>query len=316
VADKKKILIIGCSGFIGKNLSKYFLRKNYKVYGTYNNNRPNINKKINLKKIDILKKDQLNKFMKGKDVVINAAAVTSGSKDIVKKPYIHFTDNALINSIAIRSAYENKVKNYICLSCSIMYPHSKIKKREVDLDLNKKIFPKYFGGAWIKIFAEKSCEFFSQFKICKYSVVRHTNIYGPHDKFDLNKSHVLGATINKVSNSKSGKITIWGKGKEKRDFLYIDDLLNGINLILRKQKTFYDCVNLSYGKSVSILSLVKKIILHSKKKIEIKHDLSKPNLNINIAVNSNYAKKKYGWKPSVSIDEGLKKTISWYKNNE
>ena len=76
------------------------------------------------------------------------------------------------------------------------------------------------------------------------------------------------------------------------------------------------CINLSYGKSISIISLVKKIIFHSKKNIKIKHDLSKPNLNINIAVNSNYAKNKYGWKPLVSIDEGLKKTISWYKNNE
>tara|TARA_Y100000590_G_scaffold458742_1_gene614117 strand:+ start:9404 stop:10351 length:948 start_codon:yes stop_codon:yes gene_type:complete len=314
VEDKKKLLILGASGFIGKNLSNFFSKK-YKVYGTYLRNKPKLNKKIILKKVNIFNPKQLDRIMKNKDIVINAAAITSGAKDIVHKPYIHFTDNALINSISIRSAFYNNVKNYVCLSCSIIYHNSKKPLKEDDFNVNRKIYDKYFGGAWIKIFAEKSCQFFSRQKKCKYSIIRHTNIYGPHDKFDLHKSHFLGATINKVNSSQNKKLVFWGKGKEMRDFLYIDDLSRAIDKIIKHQKKYLDIVNVSYGKSFKIKDIAKKIIKISKKKLDIIYDISMPNLNINISVNNRYALKKYKWKPLVTIDAGLKKTIKWYKKN-
>ena len=71
----------------------------------------------------------------------------------------------------------------------------------------------------------------------KYTIVRHSNIYGPHDKFDLEKSHVFGATITKVMQAKD-KIEVWGEGKEIRDFLYIDDLIDFIKKALLKQKIY------------------------------------------------------------------------------
>ena len=314
VEDKKKILILGASGFIGRNLSKFFSKK-YKVYGTYFKNKPKLNKKIILKKVNILNKNQLHKIMKNKDIVINAAAITSGAKDIVNKPYIHFTENALINSVSIRSAFDNNVKNYICLSCSIIYHNSRIPVKENEFNLNKKIYKKYFGGAWVKIFAEKSCQFFAQFQKCKYSIIRHSNIYGPDDKYDLNKSHFLGATINKVNNPTSNNLVFWGKGDEMRDFLYIDDLSRAIDKILKYQNNYFDIINISYGKSFRIKDIAKKIKKISKKKLKIIHDASMPNLNINISVNNKYALRKYKWKPLVTIDEGLKKTIRWYKEN-
>lgn len=314
VEDKKKILILGASGFIGKNLSNFFSKK-YRVYGTYLRNKPKLNKKITLKKVNILNKNQLDKVIKNKDIVINAAAVTSGAKDIVTKPYIHFTDNALINSISIRSAFDNNVKNYICLSCSIIYHNSKIPIKENEFNLSKKIYEKYFGGAWIKIFAEKSCQFFAKFQKCKYSIIRHSNIYGPHDKYDLNKSHFLGATINKVNNPKNKNLVFWGKGNEMRDFLYIDDLSRAIDKIIKYQNNYFDIINIAYGKSFKIKNIAKKIIKISKKRLKIIHDQTMPNLNINISLDNKYALRKYKWKPLVTIDEGLKKTIRWYKKN-
>ena len=72
-----------------------------------------------------------------------------------------------------------------------MYQSSNRPISENSLDLNKDPYPSYFGAAWMKIFIEKSCEFYSRFKKTKFLVIRHSNIYGPHDKFDLNKSHVF-----------------------------------------------------------------------------------------------------------------------------
>jgi GDP-L-fucose synthase len=311
----KKIIILGSTGFIGRNLTNYFSKqKKIKVYAVYNKRRPWKNSKVKFLKADLTDPFQVNKVLKNKDIVIQAAATTTGAKDIVSKPYIHVTDNAVINSYVLRSTFHNNNKFVIFFSCSVMYQHSKKPIREIDLNLNKDPYPKYFGAAWMKIFVEKSCEFYSRFKKAKYLVIRHTNIYGPHDKFDLEKSHVFGATITKVLNAKD-KLEVWGDGKESRDFLFIDDLISFVQIALNKQKNFFELVNVSSGKSITIRSLVNKIIKISGKKIFVDYNLKKPTIKTDISLSSKKAFKIFKWKPTTSIDKGIKKTIDWYQRN-
>mgnify|MGYP005998393993 CR=1 FL=1 len=311
----KKIIILGATGFIGRNLTEYYgNKKGYKVFAVYNRRKPWKSKKVNFIKADLTIKENVNKVLKNKDIVIQAAATTSGSKDIVSKPYIHVTDNAVINSYALRSSYENANKFFVFLSCSVMYQPSKKPISENSLNLNKDPYPSYFGAAWMKIFIEKSCKFYSRFHKTKYLVIRHSNIYGPHDKFDLEKSHVFGATITKVMKAKKN-VEVWGHGNERRDFLFVDDLINFIDLAINKQKSFFELVNVSYGKSISIKELVKNIIKISNKKINITYNRSKPNIKTNISLSNRLVLKKFKWKPKTNIEIGIKKTIEWYKKN-
>ena len=311
----KKIIILGSTGFIGRNLTNYFAKqRGYKVFAVYNKKKPWRNKKIKFLKADLTNKNSVNRVLKDKDIVIQAAATTSGSKDIVSKPYIHVTDNAVTNSYILRASYENSNKFFIFLSCSIMYQSSNKPISENSLDLNKDPYPSYFGAAWMKIFIEKSCEFYSRFKKTKFLVIRHSNIYGPHDKFDLNKSHVFGATITKIMKADK-TIEVWGKGSEKRDFLYVGDLINFIHMAIKKQKTFFELVNVSYGNSISIRELVEKIIKVSNKKINIIFNKNKPNIKTNISLSNKLVKRKFNWKPKTNIEIGIKKTIDWYKKN-
>jgi nucleoside-diphosphate-sugar epimerase len=311
----KKIIILGATGFIGRNLTNYFSKQSgYKVYGVYNKKKPWKNHKVKFLKADLTNKKSVNKILKNKDIVIQAAATTSGSKDIVSKPYIHVTDNAVTNSYILRASYENSNKFFVFLSCSIMYHSSNKPISENSLNLNKDPYPSYFGAAWMKIFIEKSCEFYSRFKRTKFLVIRHSNIYGPHDKFDLEKSHVFGATITKVMKADK-KIEVWGQGNEKRDFMYVDDLVNFIHLAIKKQKTFFELLNVSYGRSISVKELVKKVIKISNKKINIIYNKSKPNIKTNISLSNKLVKKKFNWKPKTNIENGIKKTIDWYNKN-
>ena len=87
----------------------------------------------------------------------------------------------------------------------------------------------------MKIYVEKLCEFYSKFGVNKF-LIRHSNIYGPYDKFDLKKSHVFGATVAKIMNQKNKFIEVWGNGSEQRNFLHVDDLMNFIDLAIKKQK--------------------------------------------------------------------------------
>tara|TARA_B100000989_G_scaffold298957_1_gene291392 strand:+ start:19790 stop:20746 length:957 start_codon:yes stop_codon:yes gene_type:complete len=311
---KKKILILGASGFIGRNCVEFFLKTNYEIIGVYFKNKPTFSKKIKLFKHDLKKEKGLNKIFKNIDILIQAAATTSGAKDIVSKPFIHVNNNAIINSVVTSAAYAAKVPRIINFSCTVMYKSSKKPLNEYQFYPNK-ILSNYFGAAWMKIYVEKLCEFYSKFGVNKFTLIRHSNIYGPYDKFDLKKSHVFGATVAKIMNQKNKFIEVWGNGSEQRNFLHVDDLMNFIDLAIKKQKKNYGLYNLGNNKSISIKELVNKIKTISGSKIPIIFNLRKPTLKININIDSTRAKKEFGWKQKISLEKGIKKTINWYKKN-
>ena len=310
----KNIIIMGGTGFIGKNLVIHFSKnKKYKVIATYFKSPKYKCSNVRWIKADLRNPKIVNKILKNIDIVIQAAATTSGSNDIINNPYLHITDNAVMNSLILRSCFENKIKHFIFFSCTTMYPSSKKPLKEYQFTYDG-ILKNYYGVAHTKLYIENMCKFFSSLNITKHTVIRHSNIYGPFDKFDLKKSHFFGASMTKVLTSQKN-ITLWGKGNEKRDLLYIDDLINFINLAINSQKNSYKLYNCSYGKSYSVKEVIKKIIKASGKKLDIRNDLTRPNLNINILVDSSKAINELGWTPKITLEQGIVKTIDWWKKN-
>ncbi len=313
---KKKIIIFGASGFIGKNISIKFKKifKNYQIVGTYLKNKPSI-PGIKLVKCDLTKPNQVKKIIKNCEILIQAAATTSGAKEIISKPYIHVNNNSIMNSVVTKLAFDNYVKHVIIFSCTLMYRSSNKPLREIDFDANKEMYKNYFGAGWMKVYVEKLGEFYSRLNRNKYTLIRHSNIYGPYDKFDLDKSHVFGATVNKVMNAKNNKVTVWGKGDEGRDLLYIDDLINFVKLAIKKQKSKFGLYNVGYGKLISINNLVEKIIRLSNKNLKIVNDLTKKSLKNSVFLNCNKAYREIKWRRKISLDQGIKKTLKWYLKN-
>lgn len=315
----QKILVCGATGFMGRNIVEYFLNdKNYQVYASGLKRNLSDFPPDRFFKIDLTSREQVNKlFNENKfDIVIQAAANTSGSKDIIERPYLHVTDNAIMNSIILQACYDHEVKHFLFLSCGVMYNPERSPVTEKDFYLDEGIFKNYFGVGWTKVYVEKMCEFFSGLGKTKHTVIRHSNTYGPYDKYDLEKSHMFGATITKVMNAKDGdEITIWGDGLTERDLLYVSDVVEFIHRAIENQKDNYKLYNVGYGKSFSVKEIVEKIIKASGKKINVVHDLKKPSINTKLALNSNKAFLELNWKAETSIEDGIAKTIEWYKNN-
>jgi len=316
----KKILICGATGFIGRNIAERFSKKNdFEVYGTYFNSEPLSDPKIQMIRADLTNKKDVDELLeRGFDILIQAAATTSGAKDIVTKPYYHVTDNAIMNSLIFRSAFEYDISHVVFFSCTVMYQSSNIPLKETDFDANKEIYPKYFGVGWTKVYTEKMCEFYSRIGNTKYTAIRHSNIYGPHDKFDLERSHVFGATMTKVMTAKDkdgGEIVVWGTGEEERDLLYVSDLVDFVDLAIKKQKNKFELYNVGCGYSTSINDLVKKIIKLSGRNLKIEYDLSKPTIKTKLCLDKTKAKNLLGWEPKVTLDQGIQKTMEWYKSN-
>jgi nucleoside-diphosphate-sugar epimerase len=159
------------------------------------------------------------------------------------------------------------------------------------------------------------CEFFSRLGRTKHTVMRHSNMYGPYDKYDLERSHMFGATITKVMTSTDGKINVWGTGEEARDLLYVEDLVKFVDCAIEKQENSYELFNVGVGKAVQVKDVVNKIITHSGKNLEIVHDLSKPTIPTSLFLDCTKAKEKLDWEAETDLDTGIIKTLNWYKEN-
>ena len=310
-----KVLVCGATGFIGRNITERLaLCSEFDIHAVSFKRSEYDFPNVTWHKADLRNSDDVERVLEGMDVIIQAAATTSGSKDIVDRPYIHVTDNAVMNSYIFRIAFEYKIKHVIFFSCTVMYPSSETPLLESDFDANKPIHTRYFGTGYTKVYIERMCEFFADISDTKFTAIRHSNIYGPHDKFDLERSHVFGATITKVLTAKD-KITVWGSGEEERDLLYIDDLTNFVELVIEKQSENYRLYNCGYGKAVAIKDLVNKIVSSSGKAIKIEHDLSKPTIKTSLFLDCGLAKQELGWQPTTTLEDGIAKTISWWCAN-
>lgn len=310
---KQKVLILGGTGFIGRNLWERFSKKsNYEVYVSYRDEKPAGGKGVQWVEVDLTLPREVTKAVRGMDVVIQAAATTSGARDVIEQPYLHVTDNAVMNAVLFRTCFEEKVKHVVFFSCTNVYMPQETPVKEEDF--TGEVYDKYFGGAWTKIYNEKMCEFYSRIGEAKYSVIRHSNIYGPYDKFDLNKSHVFGATVAKVMMAgQNDRINVWGDGTEERDLLYVDDLVSFVEKILEKQQDKFEIVNVGRGINVSIRELNEKIIAASGKNLQMEFDTSKPVIGFKLKIDCSRARKKYGWEPQVTLDQGIEKTLTWYR---
>ncbi|MBI5140273.1 MAG: NAD-dependent epimerase/dehydratase family protein [Candidatus Vogelbacteria bacterium] len=314
---KKKILICGSTGFIGRNTAESFAQDDtYEVFGTYFNSKPLTNPRIKMVKVDLTSNEALRQAVEGKDIVIQAAAATSGARETFTKPYYHVTDNAVMNALLFRAAFDFNVQHLIFLSCTTMYQSSDFPIKESDFDANQEIYSKYFGGAWTKVYNENMCKFYSRLGQTKFTVIRHSNIYGPYDKYDLERSHVFGATITKVMTAKEvDKIVVWGKGSETRDLLYVEDLVDCFKAAINKQTAKFELVNAGQGVAISVNELVAKIVKISGKNLMIEHDLSQPTIPTKICLDISRVKTLFNWQPQTCLADGIKKTIVWYQEH-
>ena len=312
----KTILICGATGFIGRNLLEYYCKqKKYNIRAVYHK-KPKLDEyDVEWVHADLRNNEDVRRVFNGVDIVLQFAATTSGANDIVNRPYIHVTDNAVMNSIILRECYEQNIEHIIFPSCTVMYQPSDFAQKESDWNPQDEIYPTYFGVGNTKVYIEKMCDFFSRLGKTKHTVLRHSNMYGPYDKYDLERSHVFGATVTKVMESKDGILNVWGTGEGARDLLHVDDLVRFVDISITKQKTSYELFNVGLGNAIKIIDLIKKIILHSKKELKIQHDLSKPTIPTSLFLDCSKAKTVLGWEPEIDLDTGIIKTLKWYKEN-
>tara|TARA_B110000238_G_C16063104_1_gene411444 strand:+ start:74 stop:1027 length:954 start_codon:yes stop_codon:yes gene_type:complete len=314
---KKNLLVTGGSGFIGINLLKVLTKlKKYKITATYFSSK-NFYRVKNVKyiKANLEETKSCLKITKNIDIIVMCAANSSGAAVMEKSPLVHLTPNIRMNLNMLEAAHLHSVNKFIFISSNTVYPVSDFAMKEGDVQFN--FFEKYHIVGWMKRFSEIVCEIYSK-KIknkMKTIIIRPGNLYGPHDKFDPKKSKVIPSLISKVS-ARQNPINVWGDGMDLKDFLYIEDFCDVLVKIINRTKNF-ETYNVASGKSVTIRKILKILIKIEKlENNEIDYDSSKPTMIPKRLINITKIKKQFKFKPSISLEEGLVRTIKWYKKEK
>lgn len=310
--SEDRILIAGSSGFVGSNLLKRLIDSKKTIRATYHIKQPQIqDPNVEYVQCDLTDSQQCHEVCKNVDTVFMCAANTSGAAVIEQTPLAHVTPNVLMNTLMLEAAYNNRVNKFVFLSSNTVYPNTTWPADEDSV--NNTFFYKYFCVAWMKRFSEILCQMYSKHikTPMQTIVVRPGNIYGEYDDFEFATAHVIPSLIRKIVE-RHDPLEVWGDGKDVKDFIYIDDFIDGLMLLVSNTPDV-EAINIAGGQSYSIRDIVSTLCKIQNWTPNIMYDDSKPTMIPFRAIDINLARKLIGFEPKTSLEDGLRNTVQWYK---
>lgn len=306
-----KIYISGHTGMVGRAVSGLFQKQGYNnlIFRTS-------------QELDLRNQEKVERFMKEEspEYVFLFAAKVGGIKANSDFPAQFIYVNLMIEANVIHAAYKYKVKKLLFLASSCAYPRECPQPMKEEYLLTGKLEPTNEGYAIAKIAGIKLCECYNKEFSTNFIVLIPPNLYGPNDNFDLNTSHAIPALVRKFVDAKAkglAEVEVWGTGRVRREFLYAGDAAEASLYFMSNYdaKDLPPFVNIGCERDITIKELVEMIKkeTHFKGKVtwntSMQDGMPRKLLDPTIA-------KKYGWTPKISLEEGIRKTIQWYRENQ
>lgn len=265
--------------------------------------------------LDLMRQNEVEAFfeMEKPEYVFLAAAKVGGILGNDTYPAEFIYDNLTIQNNIIHGSYTNKVKKLLFLGSSCIYPKFCPQPMKEEHLLSGYLEPTNEPYAIAKIAGIKMCQAYNRQYCTQYISVMPTNLYGPHDNFDLETSHVLPALIRKFYEAKRDEkkeVVIWGTGTPSRELMHVDDLADAC-LFLMQNYDESEVINIGTGKDMTIKALAETVAKVIGFNGDLRFDTTKPDgtplkcLDVT-RINS------LGWHAGIGIEEGIKETYEWY----
>jgi GDP-L-fucose synthase len=301
------ILVAGATGLAGSAIVRELNRLKKEVIG------------ISSKDLDLLDRNATFEYFQNlkPSIVIDAAAKVGGIHANNTHPVEFLSNNIQIQTNLMDASHAVSVEQFVFLGSNCIYPKNCPQPIKEEYILTGVLEPTNSAYAIAKLAGIELIKSYRKEFGHRWFSVMPINLYGPNDNFDLENSHVFPALIRKFTDAvinKSNTVTVWGSGRPRREFLHVDDLAKAIVLCLEK----YDSdqhINIGTGSDITISELAEKISKISGFKGEIKWDSNRedgtPQKVLDIEKIT-----KLGWKPTITLEQGIKSTIEWYIQNE
>ena len=301
------ILVAGATGLAGSAIVRELTRIGMSVVG------------VSSKDVNLLDRDATFKYLSKlkPDVVIDAAAKVGGINANNSYPVEFLSNNIQIQTNLMDASHAVNVDRFVFLGSNCIYPKNCPQPIKEEYILTGVLEPTNSAYAIAKLAGIELIKSYRKEYGHKWISVMPINLYGPNDNFDLKSSHVFPALIRKFTDAVRndfGTVTVWGTGKPRREFLHVDDLSKAIILCLNKYDS-EEHINIGTGSDLTINELALKIAEISGFKGEILWDSLQadgtPQKVLDIQKITNL-----GWKPSITLEQGIKSTIEWYLENK
>lgn len=247
------------------------------------------------------------------EYVINCAAKVGGIKANVDYPAEFLYENTIIQNNIMWAAKELGVKKFLYISSAVVYPNECPQPIKEEYFMTGEPDPTKSGYAYSKIIGTKLAQYiYEEFDQC-FIACMPTNLYGINDNFDPATSHVIPALIRRMHEAKvnnTPEVVIWGSGKARREFLYIDDFCNAL-IWMMNNYTDKQFLNIGTGEDISmqeLATIIQKLVGYKGKLV---FDATKPEGMMRRVFDVSRVNEA-GWKHSTTFEEGLAKTYDWY----
>ena len=292
---------------LGKSLRNYLNNSTHKVSAPSRND------------LDLRDKADVQEYFEKRhfDLVIHTAARVGGIAENISNPYEMISQNIQIDSNIFDAALKSKVENFVYFGSSCAYPKDHQGLLSEEMILSGHLEPTNEGYALAKIAGIKTVQSVErQFSLNWKSLIL-SNLFGPGDKFDLSRSHLIASIVRKVQEAKdqsSDSVEMWGNGTARREFTYVDDVSKFLIENLDNLKNFPPYMNLGLGVDYSVREFYEFVVEIMSPGMEIRENPEKPSGMAKKLMDSSIA-SGFGWVPGTSIHAGLEKTIQWFLEN-
>ena len=304
-----KILVLGSRGLVGSALVRELKSRGYTNILTP------IREELSL----LNQQNTLDYFASNKPQhVFQAAAKVGGihANNNYRADFIF--ENLTVQNNVFEASFKNKIDKLLFLGSSCIYPKNAPQPLKEEYLLSAPLEPTNEPYAIAKIAGLKTAESFRRQYGCKYYSVMPTNLYGINDNYHPENSHVIPGLINRMKKAideNASTFEVWGSGKPRREFLYVDDMARACIFVMEHQGEIPDLINIGTGEDISIGELalmIKKIMGFSG---EIVFNTNQPDGTMRKLLDVTRI-KEMGWAPSVSLQDGLKTAIEFYLNSK
>lgn len=317
ISKETSIFVAGHRGMVGSAIVRSLKAKGYLNIITTSRD-----------EVDLTRQSEVEEFFARHNIdqVYLAAAKVGGIHANNTYPAEFIYENLMIEGNIIHSAYRNGVKKLLLLGSSCIYPRAVPQPMKESALLTGILEPTNEPYAIAKIAGIKLCESYNRQYGCDYRSVMPTNLYGPHDNFHPQNSHVIPALIRRfheaVENRESA-VTIWGTGKAMREFLHVDDMAAASVYVMELDPTIYQAntspmhshINVGTGKDCTIAELAETIKRVTGFSGRLVFDSSKPDGTLRKLMDVSRL-KRLGWEAEISLEDGLRNSYNWFLANQ